>query len=71
MGLDSCGAAAKRWLTVPEAAKEIGISPRTAYDAIKRGDLRAVVRRGCTRGYRVSTDEIARYMDEGWEPVRV
>lgn len=64
------GAAAKRWLTVPEAAREMGISPRTTYDAIKRGELRAVVRRGCSRGYRVAAEEIARYMDEGWEPVR-
>jgi excisionase family DNA binding protein len=29
------------WRSVPDAARELGVGPRTVYHAIKRGELRA------------------------------
>lgn len=55
--------------TVAEVAKLIGVSRQAVYADIKAGRLRAVVRRGCSQGYRVKREDIDKWIDEQWEPV--
>lgn len=59
----------RQWLTVKETAECLGISEKSVYAAIRHGNLRAMVRRGYTRGYRISAEEVTRWMHEEWEPV--
>lgn len=56
-------------MTVAEAAGALGVTVRTAYAYIERGELRAVRPRGRSRGWRVRRDEIERWMLEEWEAV--
>ena len=40
------------------------------YVKIERGELRAVVRRGYVKGYRISRQEVDRWLSEEWVPVK-
>ena len=57
------------YMTVKEAAELLGMSTRSVYAAIERGELRAVVRRGYVKGYRISRQEVDRWMREEWVEV--
>lgn len=57
------------YMTVKEAAELLGMSTRSVYAAIERGELHAVVRRGYTKGYRISRQEVDRWMREEWVEV--
>lgn len=62
-----------RWLTVKEAAEALGVSERFVYSAIHRpegrGKLNAIVRRGYSKGFRISEEEVERWFREEWEVV--
>lgn len=58
------------FLTVREVAERIGASTQTVYRLIGSGELEAVCKRGCSRGWRVRESALARWAREGWEPVR-
>ena len=60
----------KDFLTVKETAELLGMSPRSVYDAVERGALRAIVRRGYSKGYRISRAEVDRWLSEEWVPVK-
>ena len=55
--------------TVQEVAQLAGVSKGTVYEEIRRGNLQAVVRRGCTQGYRIRSEALDRWIDEQWTPV--
>lgn len=58
------------YLTVKQTAELLGISERSVYKAVERGTLRAVVRRGYTRGYRINKAEVDRWLSEEWVAVK-
>ena len=59
------------YMTVKEAAELLGMSTRSVYAAIERGELKALVRRGYVKGYRISRQEVDRWMrEEGGEVAR-
>lgn len=58
------------YMTVKEAAELLGMSTRSVYAAIERGELKALVRRGYVKGYRISRQEVDRWMREEWVPVK-
>lgn len=60
----------KDFLTVKETAELLGMSPRSVYDEVERGALRAIVRRGYMVGYRVPRQEVDRWLSEEWVPVK-
>lgn len=60
----------KPMYTVQEVAQLAGVSKGTVYEEIRRGNLQAVVRRGCTQGYRIRSEALDRWIDEQWTPVR-
>ena len=60
----------KDFLTVKETAELLGMSPRSVYDAVESGTLRAIVRRGYSKGYRISRAEVDRWLSEEWVPVK-
>ena len=51
---------AKRWLTVPETAEELGIPRTRCYELIQRGELPAV--RIGERSIRVNRAELERFL---------
>lgn len=57
------------YMTVKEAAELLGMSTRSVYAAIERGELKALVRRGYVKGYRISRQEVDRWMREEWVEV--
>lgn len=57
------------YMTVKETAELLGMSQRSVYAAIERGELRALVRRGYSKGYRISREEVERWMREEWVEV--
>ena len=57
------------YMTVKEAAELLGMSTRSVYDAIERGELKALVRRGYVKGYRISRQEVDRWLSEEWVEV--
>ncbi len=59
----------RRWLTVKETAEALEISESSVYEAIKRGELKAMVRRGYSRGYRIEATEVERWISEEWVAV--
>ena len=59
----------KPMYTVQEVAQLAGVSKGTVYEEIRRGNLQAVVRRGCTQGYRIRSEALDRWIDEQWTPV--
>ena len=61
--------APRRWLTVKETAEALEISDSSVYEAIKRGELKAMVRRGYARGYRIEATEVERWISEEWVAV--
>lgn len=62
-----------RYYTVKEAAERLGVSERYVYNAIHRpegrGRLNAIVRRGYSKGFRISEEEVERWFREEWEVV--
>lgn len=58
---------AEEWMSVARAAEILGVSEWVLYHEHKAGRLRFLVRRGCSKGYRVSRREIERWMAEEWE----
>lgn len=58
------------YMTVKETAELLGMSVRSVYDAVERGTLRAIVRRGYSKGYRISRQEVDRWLSEEWVPVK-
>lgn len=59
----------KPMYTVAEVAQLIGVSRQAVYADIRKGRLRAVVRRGCSQGYRVKRDDLERWINDQWEYV--
>lgn len=59
----------KEWLTVKQTAELLGMSERSVYEAVERGSLRAIVRRGYSKGYRINRQEVDRWMKEEWVAV--
>lgn len=59
------------YLTVSEAAKELGVKPRVVYYEIQQGRLRAVLRRGTAKPYLISGKELRRWLREELVPVGV
>ena len=57
------------YMTVKEAAELMGISTRSVYAAIERGELKALERRGYVKGYRISRQEVDRWMRGEWVEV--
>lgn len=58
------------YMTVKETAELLGMSVRSVYDEVERGTLRAIVRRGYSKGYRISRQEVDRWLSEEWVPVK-
>ncbi len=64
---------ARDWYTTSEAAAELGLSPATVRDAVRRGAIKAEKVHGRLNG--ISAAEIARYAHEnqggkGWDQRR-
>lgn len=57
------------WYTVKQTAELLGMSPRSVYEAIEKGSMRALVRRGYSVGYRISAEEVDRWQREEWVEV--
>ena len=53
-------------LTVAQVASRLALSESTVRREIKSGRMRAVVRRGMSRGLRVSVKELDRWAREEW-----
>lgn len=49
--------------TIPETARYSGVSEGSLYREHEVGRLRFVMPRGATRGYRISVDEMDRWME--------
>lgn len=58
----------KRFLSVKETAAYLGFPERTVRDFIAVGQIRAVMPRGAVRGYRVTREEIERFIREELVP---
>lgn len=58
------------YLTVKQTAELLGISERSVYKAVERGELRAIVRRGYVKGYRIAKQEVDRWLKEEWVAVK-
>lgn len=58
-----------KYFTVRELAEITELSEWQVRREIRAGRMRAVVRRGMERGYRVSEDELERWWAEEWESV--
>ena len=53
--------------TVAQAAEVVSLSASTLYAEIKAGRLKAKVRKGNKRGYRIERIELMRWFNEEWE----
>lgn len=53
--------------TVGQAAEVVSLSASTLYGEIKAGRLKAKVRKGNKRGYRIERIELMRWFNEEWE----
>lgn len=56
----------ERWLTVAEVAELLGVSKSFVYQEHGAGRMRFLVRRGCSKGYRVAMSEVERWQAEEW-----
>lgn len=56
----------ERKYTVAEAAEAAGLSVWQVYAEVRAGRLRAEVRRGMSRGYRIAQSELERWAEEEW-----
>lgn len=59
-----------RYLRVPEVAEMLCQTVRQVYADIEAGRLRAVTKRGQSKPYYVSVDELRRFMADEYEEVR-
>lgn len=60
----------KDFLTVRQTAELLGMSTRSVYLHIRKGTLHAFMPRGFERGYRVTRQEVDRWLSEEWVPVK-
>lgn len=58
----------KRFLSVKEAAAYLNFPERTVRDFIAGGQIKAVLPRGCARGYRIRREEVERFVAEELVP---
>jgi len=58
----------ERTYTISEVAKQTGFARTTVYDAVKFGDLKALLPHGMERGMRIRGSEVDRWMDSMEEP---
>lgn len=58
-----------RYYTITEAAKRYNISTATLYAAIRTGELKAVVKRGNSRGYRVTDAIMTEYINAAYTAI--
>lgn len=56
-----------RLYSVKEAASEYHVSASLLYREIRAGHLKAIVRRGCTRGLRVTDQNMVEWLDSQFE----
>ncbi|NLH91095.1 MAG: helix-turn-helix domain-containing protein [Atopobium sp.] len=52
----------ERTYTVTEVAKMTGFARTTVYDAVKCGDIKALLPNGVVRGFRIRESEVERWM---------
>ena len=57
----------EKWLTVTQVAELLGVSRSFVYQEHDAGRMRFLVRRGCSKGYRVAASEVERWRSEEWE----
>ena len=57
----------EKWLTVSQVAEMLGVSKSFVYHERAAGRIRFLVRRGCSKGYRVAASEVERWRSEEWE----
>lgn len=57
----------EKWLTVSQVAEMLGVSKSFVYHERAEGRMRFLVRRGCSKGYRVAASEVERWRSEEWE----
>lgn len=60
----------ERQYTIRDVVDMTDLTEWQVYKEIRSGRLRAIVRRGMERGYRVAQSELDRWAAEEWEPVR-
>lgn len=58
-----------RYYTISEAAKRYHISTASLYAAIRTGELKAVVKRGNSRGYRVTDEIMTEYINTAYTAI--
>lgn len=53
----------ERYYTIPQLEERTGISRRTIYGAIKRGEIQTFMPNGLNRGWRIAEGEFRRWLE--------